>query len=162
MRTRITLNMDIFHAVFSRNFLILFLVFVSWRVVINKIPASGFWLLNIGHKLEKKCWLWRVSFVNFSYWSKFHVNIVTCSGFMTISVYKRLTRNPETGNNHICALANIWRLRRVEGTKFGSNVCNEKLLNVATRQVYSFNCFQVIKGNPAGGENTPTQIRVNK
>ena len=53
MRTRITLNMDIFHAVFSRNFLILFLVFVSWRVVINKIPASGFWLLNIGHKLEK-------------------------------------------------------------------------------------------------------------
>ena len=53
MRTRITLNTNTFHAVFSRNFLILSLVFVSLRVVINKIPASCFWLLKIGHKLEK-------------------------------------------------------------------------------------------------------------
>ena len=42
-----------------------------------------------------------VSLVKFSYWSKFHVNIITGSGVMTIFVYKRLTRNPEIGNTHV-------------------------------------------------------------
>ena len=37
----------------------------------------------------------RVSFVEFSYWSKFHVNIITGFGVMTIFVHKGLTRNPE-------------------------------------------------------------------
>ena len=36
-----------------------------------------------------------VSLVNFIYWSKFHVNIITGSGVMTAFVYKGLTRNPE-------------------------------------------------------------------
>ena len=38
---------------------------------------------------------WRcfVSLVKFSYWSKFHVNIITGSGIMTIFFYKGLTRN---------------------------------------------------------------------
>ena len=31
--------------------------------------------------------------VKFSYWSKFHANIITASGVMTILVYKGLTRN---------------------------------------------------------------------
>ena len=35
--------------------------------------------------------------VKFSYWSKFHVNIMTGSGVMAIFVYKGLTRNPEIG-----------------------------------------------------------------
>ena len=35
----------------------------------------------------------------FSYWSKFHVNNITGSGVMTISFYKRLTRNPEIRNS---------------------------------------------------------------
>ena len=39
-----------------------------------------------------------VSFVKFSYWSKFHVNIISGSGIMTILFYKGLTRNPEIGN----------------------------------------------------------------
>ena len=59
-------------------------------------PASG--LLKIGHKSEKWQWLqnfliWHhrqifwlcfVSLVMFSYWSKFHANIITGSGVMTI------------------------------------------------------------------------------
>ena len=32
-----------------------------------------------------------VSLVKFSYWSKFHVNIITVSGTMTIFLYKRYT-----------------------------------------------------------------------
>ena len=36
--------------------------------------------------------------LKFSYWSKFHVIIITGSGNMTILFYKGLTRNPEIGN----------------------------------------------------------------
>ena len=39
-----------------------------------------------------------VSLVKFSYWSKFHVNIITGSGIIRIFFYKGLTRNPEIGN----------------------------------------------------------------
>ena len=39
-----------------------------------------------------------VSLVKFSYWSTFHVNIMTTSGIITILIYKGLTRNPEIGN----------------------------------------------------------------
>ena len=42
-----------------------------------------------------------VSLVKFSYWSKFHVNIISGSGIMTISFYKGLTRNPEIGNTSV-------------------------------------------------------------
>ena len=33
-----------------------------------------------------------------SYWSKFHLNIITSSGVMTIYFYSGLTRNPEFEN----------------------------------------------------------------
>ena len=36
--------------------------------------------------------------INFSYWSKFHVNIMIGLGAMTIFIYKGLTRNPEIEN----------------------------------------------------------------
>ena len=51
-----------------------------------------------------------VFLVKFSYWSKFHVNIITGSvniitqyhhaSLMSISFYKELTRNPEIVNTH--------------------------------------------------------------
>ena len=37
----------------------------------------------------------KASLIKFSYWSKFHVSIITGSGVMTIFFYKGLTRNPE-------------------------------------------------------------------
>ena len=39
--------------------------------------------------------------VKFSYWSKFHVNIITDSRVMPILFYKGLTRNPEIGNTPV-------------------------------------------------------------
>ena len=78
-----------------------------------------------------------------SYWSKFHVNIITGSGVMTISFYKGLTRNPEIGNTPVWVLPNIWRLGRVMDTKFGTNVSNKMLLNAAKCQGYSFYSFWV-------------------
>ena len=52
-------------------------------------------------------------------------------------------------------LYNIWRLGWVSDTKFGSNVSNEKLLNAANSQVYSFYYFWVIKGQPRDGVKIP-------
>ena len=46
--------------------------------------------------IVKLFWRSFVSLVKFSYRSKFHVSIITGSGVMTISFYKRLARNLET------------------------------------------------------------------
>ena len=104
---------------------------------------------------------WRcfVSLVKFSYWSKFHVNIITGSEIMTIFFYKGLTRNPEIGNTPVWVLPNIWRLGQVMDTKFGTNVSNKILLNAAKFQGYSSYRFWVIKGKPtSGGEITPLPL----
>ena len=67
---------------------------------------------------------WRcfVSLVKFSNWAKFHVNIITGSGVMTIFFNKWLIRNPEIENTLVWVLHNIWRLGRVRDTKFGRNI----------------------------------------
>ena len=126
-------------------------------------PTSA--LLQIGQKYEKWQWrhnsrhdvnvkfVWRcfVSLVKSSYWSKFHVNIITGSAIMTVFFYKRLTRNPEIGNSSVWALPNIWRLGRVMDIKYDTNVSNRMLLNAAKLQAYSFYHFWVVKGEPTGG-----------
>ena len=62
----------------------------------------------------------------------------------------------EIKNTTVWDLPIIWRLGWVGETKFGMNVSNEKLLNTAKCQVYSFYHFWVIKGKPTGegGKNT--------
>ena len=121
-------------------------------------PESG--LLQIGRKLEKWQWhynfltwrnqqfFWRcfVSLVKFSYWSKFHVNIITGSRIMTIFFYKGLTRNPEIGNTHVWVLPNSWRMGQVMDTKFGTNISNKILLKAVKFQGYNSYRFWVIKG----------------
>ena len=70
-----------------RDFLVLFSGFIK-----HYQENVSFIQLQIGHKQEKRKQQ-HVSLVKFSYWLKFHVNIMTCSGVMTIFVYKGLTRN---------------------------------------------------------------------
>ena len=141
-------------------------------------PAFG--LFQIGQKSKKRQWrhnfpTWRhvnffwlcfVSLVKFSYWSKFHVNIITGSGIMTIFFYKGLTRNPEIENTPVWVLPNIWRLGRVMDTKFGTNESNRMLLNAAKFQGYSFYRFWAVKKKPTKGAvklpPPPTQIRFNR
>ena len=82
-----------------------------------------------------------VFLVKISYWSKFHVNVITGSGVMTIFFYNGLTKSPEIGNTTVCVLPNIWRLGRVRDTKFNTNVSNKKLLNTAKCQGYRFYRF---------------------
>ena len=85
-------------------------------------------LLQISNKLFSCC---HVSFVKFSYWSKFYVNIITGSIVKRSFLYKRLAWNPEIGNILIWILLDIWRLRQIRYTKFGTNVSNKMLLNTA-------------------------------
>ena len=81
--------------------------------------------------------LWRdfVSLVKSSYCSRFHVNIITGFGVMTVFFYKGLTRNPEIGNitgnitTNLSVLPNAWRLGQDRNIKFDTNVSNKMLLN---------------------------------
>ena len=119
------------------DFLVLLSVFVRWKVTfIENVRftdcASGIRLpdyckLAINYKNYNDvtiCWhdvmakfFWRcfVSLVKFSYWSKFHINIVTCSGVMTIFFYKELTRNPESEitPSEFCAISEDWGELRI-------------------------------------------------
>ena len=143
-------------------------------------PKSGFQIALNWPQIGKGQWrhnllIWRhchvfflscfVSLVKFSYWSKFHANIITGSGVMTIYFYKGFTRYPKIGNTHVWVLPNIWRLRRVRDTSFGTDVSNKMLLNAAKCQGYSFYRFWVVQRKPKGGGGrsnypTPTKIRV--
>ena len=129
-------------------------------------PESDFWTAPNWPKIRKmtmtsqfsdmtstSIFFWRcfVSLVKFSYWSKFHVNIITGSGIMTIFFQKGLTRNPEIRYTPLRVLLMIWRLGQVMDTKFGINVSNKMLLNAAKCQGYSRYRFWVIQGKPTGG-----------
>ena len=107
-------------------------------------------------------WRYFIVLMKFSYWFKFHVNIITGSGVMTVFFYKGLTRNLEIGNTPVWVLPNIQRLGQVGDTKCGANVSKNILLNFEKCQGYSFYSFWVIRWNPTGGElNYPhTQIKL--
>ena len=81
-----------------------------------------------------------VSLIKFSYWFKFHVNIITGSGVMVVFFFRNW---PEIGNTTIWVLPNIWRLGPVRDTKFGTDVSSGC-------QSFSFYHFSVIMGKPIG------------
>ena len=96
------------------DFLVLFSVFVKQKVTITQNiiftdPVSGIQppdcsKLARNPKNDNEVIIFRrcfVSLIKFSYWSRFHVNIITGSGIMTIFFYKGLTRNPEIGNTPV-------------------------------------------------------------
>ena len=103
------------------SFLVLFSVFVRKKVAINENRtftdyASGIRLPDsskFSNIIIKFFWHCFFSLTVLSYWSKFHVNIITGSGVVAIFFYKGVTRNPEIGNNPIWVLPNIWRLGQV-------------------------------------------------
>ena len=132
--------------------------------VILIIYASGIWLsgcskLAINRKndndvttLRKFIKFFRpcsISLVNFSYWPKFHVNIMT--GVTKIFACKGLTRNLEIVNTPVWVLPSIFRPGEVRDTGFGPNVSNKMLLNALKCQGYDFYRFLVIKGKPTWG-----------
>ena len=107
--------------------------------------------------MVKFFWRCFVSLGKFSYWSKFHANIISGSGVMTIYFYKGLTRNSGIGNTPVWVLPNIWRLERVRITKFDTDISDEMLLNAKKHQGYGF-YYLFIKGQPTGGGNYPPPL----
>ena len=106
----------------------------------------------------KFSWWCCVPFVQLSYWSMFHINIMTGSGVMTIFFNNGLTRNPEIGNTTTWVLPNNWRLRQVRDIKFGTNVSFHKsywMLRNAKVTAY-------INKGEEGKITSSTQIRVKK
>ena len=103
-----------------------------------------------------------VSLVNFSYWSKFHVNIITGSGIMIIFYYKGMTRNPEIGNIPVWVLPNIWRLGGVIDIKFSKMSLIECYWMLQNSRVTAFTVFELWRENQLGDKITPrpTQIGV--
>ena len=73
----------------------------------------------------------RVSFVKFSYWSNFHVNIIIGSRVVIGFLYIGLNRNPEIGNTPVGVSPNIWKLGQFRDDTFSMNVSNKMLLNAA-------------------------------
>ena len=118
---------------------------------------SGIWLLDcsklaknrksdndvtIGNMTSSSIfWRYFVSLVKFSYLPKFHVNIITGSGVMTIFFYKRLTRNPEIGNTPVWVLPNIWRLGGVRDTLARMSL----IMKIA--RVIAFSVFELLREN---------------
>ena len=87
-----------------------------------------------------------------SYWSKFHVNIITGSGIITIFFYKRLTRNTEIGNtpaSEFCTVSGDWcklwipNLARMSLIKYYCILQNSR--------VAAFTVFEFLRENQLGG-----------
>ena len=67
-----------------------------------------------------------------------------------------LTRNPEIRNIPVWVFPNIWRLRQVRDTKYGTNDSKGMLRDTVKSQSYSFYHFWVIKEKPTEGcKNAP-------
>ena len=106
----------------------------------------SFKLLQIFHNSKK--WQWRHNFptwhyceffltllcfpYQFSYYSKFYLNINAGSWVLTVFFYKGLTKNWKIENTTIQVLPNIGQLEGVMDTKFSTNVSNKMLFNAAS------------------------------
>ena len=108
----------------------------GWNFAVNWKKGNGVTICR-HNIIVKFIWRLHVSHVKFSYWSKFHVNIMNGSGVTTISHYKGLTRNPKIGNTTSWILPNTCGLGKVRDTKFGTDISNKKLLNTAKCYCYS-------------------------
>ena len=95
---------------------------------------------------------WRgfVFLIKFSYLSKFHVNIITGSGIMTVFFYKRLTRNPEIGipPSEFCPTSVDW------GELWIPNLARSSLIEcywmVKNSRVTAFTVFELLRDNLRG------------
>ena len=98
-------------------------------------------------------WHFHVSLVKFSYWSKFHVNIIMRSRVTTIFVYKRLIRNPKIGNTLVWVLSNTWVELEIPDLAEMSLMKNQLMLPNA--KFTAFIVSELLRENQQGGCNPP-------
>ena len=125
---------------------------------------SGFWTAPNWPKIRKMTmmsqfsdmtsslifWSYFVSLVKFSYCSKFHVNIITGSGIMTIFFYKGLSRNPEIGNTSVWVLRNIWRWGKLWIPNLARMSLIECYWMLQNSKVTAFTALELLRKNQQG------------
>ena len=100
-------------------------------------------------------WCCFVLLVNFSYWSKFYVNIVVGSGVMSIFFYEGLTRNLEIGNipAWVCPISGDWGkigIPNLTGTFLIKCYCT-----LQNARLTAFTVFELLRENQKGVKLTP-------
>ena len=130
-------------------------------------PKSDFQIASNGLQMGKNdndiiiCWhevivryyvLSYFFLIKFGYWSMFHVNIITSSVAETIFVYKGFDQKTRNWKYPYRSFRQCLETGESSVTKFGMNVWNWKLPNTTKCQVYSFNCFWIIRTKPVGGQ----------
>ena len=158
-----------------REFLVLFLVFVIWKITINenisftdyasgiRLPDCSKLTLISKHRndvttfwhdvIVKFFWRSFVSLVKFSHWFKFYVNIITGSGVMTISFYKGLTRNPEIPPSGFCPISGDWDKLEIPSLARSSPI---KCWMLQSSRVTASIVSELLRSNQQGGNYPPT------
>ena len=115
-------------------------------------PATR--LLQIGHKLEKwQCCQCFIYFLKFSYWSKFHVNIITVSGVMTIFFDWTEIWKSEIPPSNVCPILGDWgKLGTQNLVRMSLVKCYWMLQNA---KVTEFTVCELLKENQQEGLNYP-------
>ena len=127
----------------------------SGLIQISHISKKWQWrhnLLTCRHRQTFLCC--RVSLVTFSYWSKFHINIITGSGV------------PEIGNTLVWAMPNIWRLEWGKIPNFARMSLTKSCWILENTRVTAFIIIELLRekeqeGGGMGGVNKmkiPPQI----
>ena len=153
-----------------RYFLVLFWGFVRWKVIVNKNVsfidhASGIRLpdgckLIINGKKDndvatcrndvivKLFWCFRISFVNFSYWSKFYVNIVTrVTQFPFIKDWPEI-RKLETSPSSFYSISGDWGELGIPNLALTSLIKSYWMLQNA--KVIAFTISELLRENQQG------------
>ena len=91
--------------------------------------------------------------IKFSYWSKFHVNVITGSTVITIFVDKGLTRNPEIENTPIWVLPNIWKMGQVRGTVLVEMSLIKCYWMIKNASVTAFTVFELLRERVRSAHN---------
>ena len=94
-----------------------------------------------------------VSLVGYSYWSKFHVNIITGSGIMKIFFYKGLNTNREVGDTpEFCLISWDWCELWIPNLAGMSPIKYYRMLHISS--VTAFTVFELLRENQLWGKIT--------
>ena len=153
-------------------FFLLFVLFLyvrflckkKWKSPSNLIYITSDVTIYRHEVILKIFWRCHVSLVKFSYWSKFHVNIITGSRVTTFCFIRNWPDISDIGNTLVWVLHNIWRLGQVGGTKFGANVSSKSYWMLQNFRTTVFAVSELLRENQQerSGKLLPTrtQIRV--
>ena len=103
-------------------------------------------------------WHCFVSLVKFSYWCKFHVNIITGFVVMATFFYKALTRNPEIRNTPVWVFPNIWRLGKLGIPNLAQMSVRKWYWMLQNAKVAAFTVSELLWENQQGVKLPPQEL----